>query len=69
MRSGLRLERVTEENVRAACQLKGGPTRRISLRPVAFSLADAYTIPDIARHGRDRRDLSWAEWLALADAG
>jgi diamine N-acetyltransferase len=48
VRSGLRLERVTEENVRAACQLKVRPDQEGLVAPVAFSLADAYTIPDIA---------------------
>jgi diamine N-acetyltransferase len=48
VRSGLRLERVTEENVRAACQLKVRPDQESLVAPVAFSLVDAYTIPDIA---------------------
>jgi len=48
MRSGLRLEAVTEDNVRPACELKIGPDQEKFVAPVAFSPADAYTIPHIA---------------------
>ena len=48
MSSGLRLEPVTQENVRAACQLKLRPDQENLVAPVAWSLADAYTAPQIA---------------------
>jgi diamine N-acetyltransferase len=48
MRSGLRLERVTLENVRAACKLKLRPDQENLVAPVAWSLADAYAARDIA---------------------
>jgi diamine N-acetyltransferase len=48
MSSGLRLEPVTQENVRAACKLKLRPDQENLVAPVAWSLADAYTVPDIA---------------------
>jgi len=48
MSSGLRLEPVTQENVRAACKLKLRPDQESLVAPVAWSLADAYTAPDIA---------------------
>ena len=44
----LRLELVTQENVRAACKLKMHPEQEDLVAPVAWSLADAYTVPDIA---------------------
>jgi diamine N-acetyltransferase len=44
----LRLEPVTQENVRAACKLKLQPVQEDLVAPVAWSLADAYTVPDIA---------------------
>lgn len=48
MSSGLRLEPVTPENVRAACKLKLRPDQENLVAPVAWSLADAYTVPDVA---------------------
>ena len=48
MLTGLRLEPVTRENVRAACKLKLRPGQEQLVAPVAWSLADAYTMPDIA---------------------
>jgi diamine N-acetyltransferase len=46
--AGLRLEPVTQENVRAACKLRLRPGQEDLVAPVAWSLADAYTVPDIA---------------------
>jgi diamine N-acetyltransferase len=46
--TGLRLESVTQENVRAACQLEMQPDQEDLVAPVAWSLADAYTLPHIA---------------------
>lgn len=48
MLTGLRLEPVTRENVRAACKLRLRPDQEHLVAPVAWSLADAYTMPDIA---------------------
>ena len=48
MLTGLRLEPVTEENVRAACKLKMRDDQEDLVAPVAWSLAEAYTMPDIA---------------------
>ena len=48
MPTGLRLELVTKENVRAACQLELRPGQEGLVAPVAWSLADAYTMPGIA---------------------
>ena len=48
MSVGLRLESVTQENVRAACQLVLRPEQEDLVAPVAWSLADAYTMPGIA---------------------
>ena len=48
MPTGLRLELVTPENVRAACKLQLRPGQEDLVAPVAWSLADAYTLPDIA---------------------
>jgi diamine N-acetyltransferase len=45
--TGLRLELVTPENVRAACKLKTRPGQEDLVAPVAWSLAEAYTMPDI----------------------
>jgi diamine N-acetyltransferase len=45
--TGLRLERVTPENVRAACKLKIRPDQEDLVAPVAWSLAEAYTMPGI----------------------
>ncbi len=48
VRTGLRLELVTQENVRAACKLELRPGQEDLVAPVAWSLADAYTVPGIA---------------------
>ncbi|MFJ8854359.1 GNAT family N-acetyltransferase [Streptomyces sp. NPDC102437] len=48
MSSSLRLERVTADNVEAACQLKVRPDQDGLVKPVAWSLAQAYTTPDLA---------------------
>jgi diamine N-acetyltransferase len=46
--AGLRLELVTKENVRDACKLELRPDQEGLVAPVAWSLADAYTMPGIA---------------------
>lgn len=46
--SGLRLERLTRENVRNACSLQLRPDQEGLVAPVAWSLADAYVAQDIA---------------------
>jgi diamine N-acetyltransferase len=46
--TGPRLELVTQDNVRAACKLTMRPGQEDLVAPVAWSLADAYTLPDIA---------------------
>jgi diamine N-acetyltransferase len=46
--TSLRLEQVTRENVRDACKLELRPDQEGLVAPVAWSLADAYTMPDIA---------------------
>ena len=48
MRKGAHLEPVTQENVRAACMLNMRADHDDLVAPVAWSLADAYTMPDIA---------------------
>ena len=48
MLSRARLEPVTQENVRAACKLELKPGQEGLVAPVAWSLADAYTAPDLA---------------------
>jgi diamine N-acetyltransferase len=48
MRTGARLEQVTRENVRAACMLKLRPDQEDLVAPVSWSLATAYTVPDLA---------------------
>lgn len=48
MPTGLRLEPVTQQNVRAACKLNLRPDQEDLVAPVAWSLADAYTMPEIA---------------------
>ena len=48
MRTGLRLNPVTRDNVRSACKLQLRPDQDHLVAPVAWSLADAYTMPDIA---------------------
>lgn len=44
----LRLEPVTRDNVRAACDLRLRPDQEHLVAPVAYSLAEAYVVPDIA---------------------
>jgi diamine N-acetyltransferase len=46
--AGLRLAEVTRDNVRAACGLEIRPEQKGTVAPVAWSLAAAYTVPDIA---------------------
>jgi diamine N-acetyltransferase len=46
--AGLRLTKVTWDNVRAACALEIRPEQKGTVAPVAVSLASAYTVPDIA---------------------
>jgi diamine N-acetyltransferase len=46
--SGLRLAEVTRDNVGAACGLEIRPEQKGTVDPVAWSLAIAYTVPDIA---------------------
>jgi diamine N-acetyltransferase len=48
MRTGLRLDLVTQDNVRSACKLQLRPDQEHLVAPVAWSLATAYTMPDIA---------------------
>jgi len=48
MRTDLRLEPITQDNVRAACMLRLRADQDDLVAPVAWSLADAYTMPDIA---------------------
>jgi diamine N-acetyltransferase len=48
MRTGPRLDPVTQDNVRSACQLQLRADQDHLVAPVAWSLADAYTMPDIA---------------------
>ncbi|GGS85474.1 N-acetyltransferase [Planobispora rosea] len=48
MTASLRLEKVTPENVRAACDMKLRPGQERFVAPVAQSLAEAYAQPDIA---------------------
>jgi diamine N-acetyltransferase len=48
MRTGLRLDPVTQDNVRSACQLELRADQEHLVAPVAWSIADAYTVPDIA---------------------
>jgi diamine N-acetyltransferase len=43
--SGLRLEKVTQANVRDACRLELRPGQQGLVAPVAWSLADAYAAP------------------------
>lgn len=44
-----RLEKVTPDNVLAACRLEVAPEQRVFVSPVAQSLAEAYVHPDLAR--------------------
>jgi diamine N-acetyltransferase len=46
--AGLRLAEVTRDNVRAACGLEIRPEQKGVVAPVAWSLAAAYTAPEIA---------------------
>jgi diamine N-acetyltransferase len=48
MQTGMRLEQVTRTNVRAACLLELRPGQEDLVAPVAWSLAEAYTMPDVA---------------------
>ncbi|MCM2413882.1 GNAT family N-acetyltransferase [Streptomyces sp. RKAG290] len=48
MSSPLRLVPVTPDNVEAACALKVRPDQNRLVKPVAWSLAQAYASPDIA---------------------
>jgi diamine N-acetyltransferase len=48
MRTGLRLHPVIQDNVRSACKLQLRADQDHLVAPVAWSLADAYTMPDIA---------------------
>ena len=48
MASHLRIEKVTRDNVRAACGLELRPGQETLVAPVAWSLAEAYTAPEIA---------------------
>ncbi|GAA3447983.1 GNAT family N-acetyltransferase [Planomonospora venezuelensis] len=48
MTASLRLEKVTPENVRAACDMRLRPGQERFVAPVAQSLAEAYVQPDVA---------------------
>ncbi|MFE7662512.1 GNAT family N-acetyltransferase [Streptomyces celluloflavus] len=48
MSSSLRLEKITPDNVEAACRLKVRPDQEGFVAPVAWSLAEAYAQPGIA---------------------
>ncbi|MFJ2895711.1 GNAT family N-acetyltransferase [Streptomyces sp. NPDC087218] len=48
MTSPLRLEKITSDNVEAACALEVRPDQAGLVKPVAWSLAQAYATPDIA---------------------
>jgi diamine N-acetyltransferase len=48
MTSAPRLEKITPDNVGAACRLKVRPEQEHVVAPVAWSLADAYVSPDTA---------------------
>ncbi|MEU8997439.1 GNAT family N-acetyltransferase [Streptomyces caniferus] len=48
MTSSLRLEKVTPDNVEAACRLKVRPDQEGLVAPVARSLAEAYAQPEVA---------------------
>lgn len=48
MQTALRLEPVTRDNVWAACQLTVRPGQDDVVAPVSWSLAQAYTMPDVA---------------------
>jgi len=44
----MRLEQVTRDNVRAACDLRLQADQEHLVAPVSYSLAEAYVVPDIA---------------------
>jgi diamine N-acetyltransferase len=48
MASAPRLEPITPDNVRVACDIAVGPDQQELVAPVAWSLAEAYTMPDVA---------------------
>ncbi|NWF29044.1 GNAT family N-acetyltransferase [Streptomyces sp. PKU-EA00015] len=48
MTASLRLEKITADNVLAACDLAVRPDQRDFVAPVARSLAEAYAQPDVA---------------------
>ncbi|WP_440071715.1 GNAT family N-acetyltransferase [Streptosporangium sp. OZ121] len=48
MSSSPRLEKVTPDNVEAACRLRVRPDQEGRVAPVAWSLAEAYAQPEIA---------------------
>ncbi|GAA3155567.1 GNAT family N-acetyltransferase [Planomonospora alba] len=48
MTASLRLEKVTPDNVRAACDMRLRPGQERFVAPVAQSLAEAYVHPEIA---------------------
>ncbi|MEU4403649.1 GNAT family N-acetyltransferase [Streptosporangium sp. NPDC023963] len=48
MSSSLRLEKITPDNVEAACRLRIRPDQEGLVAPVAWSLAEAYAQPEIA---------------------
>ncbi|MEV7231124.1 MULTISPECIES: GNAT family N-acetyltransferase [Polymorphospora] len=48
MSSSLRLEKVTPDNVEAACRLAIRPEQERFVEPVAWSLAEAYARPEVA---------------------
>ena len=54
----LRLEKVTPDNVRAACRLELRPGQEGLVAPVAYSLADAYAAPP---------DLAWPRLIYDGD--
>jgi hypothetical protein len=45
-RTGVRLEPVTQENVRAVCDLRVAPAQESFVTPNAVSLAEAYVYPE-----------------------
>ncbi|MFB6818551.1 GNAT family N-acetyltransferase [Streptomyces sp. NPDC056347] len=48
MSSSLRLEEITDDNVEAACGLSVRPDQEGLVKPVSWSLAQAYATPDVA---------------------
>lgn len=49
-RTGVRLEPVTQENVRAVCDLRMAPAQESFVTPNAVSLAEAYVYPEAWCH-------------------